>query len=453
MNDDDLEALLHDVASRAARYDRSLESRPVFPPPAAIAGLDALDVDLPDEGLPAVAVVAELDRHGSPATVASTGGRYFGFVTGATLPAALGAGWLGAAWDQNGALPVMSPVVARIDTVALRWVADCLGLGPGIDGAFVSGATMANLSGLAAARHHVLAATGWDVEADGLFGAPSPTVVVGEEAHSTLYKALGLLGLGRRRVVTVPADSEGRLRSERLPDVSGPIIVCAQAGNVNSGACDPFEAIVEWARERDAWVHVDGAFGLWAAAAPRRAELVAGVAGADSWATDAHKWLNVTYDCGIVMTRHPQDLGAAMSATAAYLPDSGGRRAMELSPQSSQRGRSIEVWAALRHLGRDGLADLIERCCRLAGRLAEGLAASGAEILNEVVLNQVVAAFGSTERTNAVIAAVQADGTCWAGPTVWRDRTAMRLSVSSWRTTDADIDRTIEAVSVAHRNV
>ncbi len=453
MQEHELDALLRDVAVRASRYDASVGDRPAFPSADAIAGLDSLDIEMPREGIDAQAVIAELDRHGSPATVASTGSRYFGFVTGGTLPAALAAGWLGAAWDQNGALPVMSPVVTRLDEVALRWVADCLRFGPGIGGAFVSGATMANLSGLAAARHHVLTAVGWDVEADGLIGAPPPTVVVGEEAHSTLFKALGLLGLGRRRVVTVPTDDQGRLRAELLPEVSGPVIVCAQAGNVNSGASDPFVPIVEWARERGAWVHVDGAFGLWAAASPRRAPVVAGVDGADSWATDAHKWLNVTYDCGIVLTRHAEALGAAMSATAAYLPSEGGRRAMDLSPQSSQRGRSIEVWAALRSLGRDGLADLIDRCCRFAGRLAEGLSAAGGEVLNDVALNQVVVAFGSAERTSAVIAAVQADGTCWAGPTVWRDRTAMRLSVSSWRTTGADIDRTIEAIARVIRNV
>ncbi len=443
--------MLTDVAVRAADYLDGLGGRSVWPTADALAELAAFDGPLPTTGTDPTLVLDELDCLGSPATVASAGGRYFGFVTGGTLPAALAAGWLSMAWDQNGALSVMSPIAAALDRVALGWVVEVLGLPAETSGVFVTGATMANVCGLAAARHRVLADVGWDVDADGLFGAPPITVVVGAEAHSTLPKALGMLGLGRRRVLTVPADEQGRLMAEALPAVDGAVILCLQAGNVNSGASDPFGPAIAWAREVGAWVHVDGAFGLWAAASPKRRHLVAGVADADSWATDGHKWLNVSYDCGIALTRHPGDLAAAMSATAAYLP-AGGREPMNLSPQSSQRARGVEVWAALRSLGRAGVTDLVDRCCDHAAALARGLAAGGAEVLNDVVLNQVVVTFGDDDRTDRVIAAVQADGTCWAGSTVWRGRRAMRISVSSWATTEVDIARTIDAMLRCGRN-
>ncbi|HMA15891.1 MAG TPA: pyridoxal-dependent decarboxylase, partial [Kiloniellaceae bacterium] len=304
----------------------------------------------------------------------------------------------------------------------------------------------------AAARHRVLANVGWDVERKGLFGAPEITVVVGEEAHASLMKVLALLGLGRERVLRVPADGQGRLRADRLPDVSGPAILCLQAGNVNSGAFDPAAAAIAWAREAGAWVHVDGAFGLWALAVPGLAPLAEGFRGADSWATDAHKWLNVPYDCGIALVRDRAALAGAMSISGAYLMAGQDREAMMVTPESSRRARAVEVWAALKALGRAGLAELVSRHCRQARAMAEALRRGGAEILNEVVLNQVVVAFGDDARTRRVVAAVQAGGECWAGGTTWQGRAAMRVSVSSWATTDEDIARSAAAILAAARD-
>jgi glutamate/tyrosine decarboxylase-like PLP-dependent enzyme len=306
---------------------------------------------------------------------------------------------------------------------------------------------MANFSALAAARHALLERAGWDVEAHGLFGAPPITVVVGEEVHVSLLKALSLLGLGRERVVRVPVDRQGRMRADALPAIEGPTIVCAQAGNVNSGASDPVEAICAVAHDAGAWVHVDGAFGLWLAVAPERAHLVQGIAQADSWATDAHKWLNVPYDCGIVICRRPEHLRAAMSVSAAYIEGQDERgEPYQYTPEMSRRARGVEVWAALRSLGRAGLADLIERSCRHAARFAAGLRAAGYQVLNEVVGNQVLVSFGDAATTRQVIAAIQAEGTCWCGGTVWQGQAAMRISVSSWATTAEDVERSLAAM-------
>ncbi len=378
--------------------------------------------------------------------MASAGGRYFGFVTGGALPAALAANWLAGAWDQNAFSCMSSPAVALIEEAALRWLGEALALPAAAAGALVTGATMANFTCLAAARHRVLVRQGWDVERQGLMGAPEITIVVGDEAHVTIYKIIAMLGLGRDRVTVVAADDQGRMRADALPDLAGPTIVCIQAGNVNSGAFDPATEIIAAARDAGAWVHVDGAFGLWAAAAPETAHLCAGLAAADSWATDAHKWLNVPYDCGVALVRDAEALHRSMAIDAAYLPSSGARDAIDVTPDSSRRARAVEVWAALKTLGRAGLAELIERNCRQARRLADGLAQAGAEILNEVVLNQVVVAFGDDARTARVIAAVQEGGECWCGGTRWRGRAAMRISVSSWATTDADIERSLAAI-------
>ena len=346
-----------------------------------------------------------------------------------------------------------TPGTAYVEQVALRWLLDVLQLPPGCSGAFVTGATVANLCALAAARHVVLKAAGWNVEAQGLFGAPPITVLVGGEVHPSVSKSLGLLGLGRSRVVKVPVDGQGRMRAELLPVITGPTIVCVQAGNVNTGAFDPIGEICRRAHAAGAWVHVDGAFGLWAAAAPSLRHLTEGVAQADSWATDAHKWLNVPYDCGLAFVRDPHALQAAMAITAEYLPTvSEFRNPADFTPELSRRARGVEVWAALRSLGRAGVAEMIERNCAQAQRFARKLAAAGCEILNEVVLNQVLVSFGDAEKTSRVIQGVQDDGTCWCGPTIWQGRTAMRISVSSWATTDADVDQSVEAiVRVAHR--
>jgi glutamate/tyrosine decarboxylase-like PLP-dependent enzyme len=441
----DRAALLEEAARRAQAYLAGLDGRGVAPAPEAVEALVALDFPLPRAGRDAAEVLARLDEAGSPATVASAGPRYFGFVTGGALPVAVAASWLTAAWDQNTALTVMSPAAARLDAVALRWVAELLGLPDGTSGGFVTGATMANATCLAAARDAVLTRAGWDAAGQGLVGAPPVTVVAGAEAHTTVRKALGLVGLGRDRATVLPVDDQGRALARDLPALAGPAIVCLQAGNVNSGASDPFVPLIAWARDQDAWVHVDGAFGLWAAASPATAGQVAGMAGADSWATDAHKWLNTTYDCGIALVRDPAALRAALEAPAAYLPGVTAREPMHFTPQSSQRARGAEVWAALAALGRDGVADLVERSCRLARRFADGLRAGGHAVLNDVALNQVVVEFGGVE-TDEVIAAIQRDGTCWCGPTTWRGRRAMRISVSCWCTTEDDVEASLAAI-------
>jgi len=438
--------VLRGAAERSLRYLRGIRDRRVAPLPEQVAGLKVLDGPLPDGPTDPAAVLALLDDAGSPATMASAGGRYFGFVIGGSLPVTLAANWLAGAWDQNGGLVVGSPVAAALEETALRWLVDVLSLPPGTGAGFVTGATMANFTALAAARHAVLARRGWDVEASGLFDAPSITVIVGDEVHVSLLKALTMLGLGRDRVVRVPVDGQGRMRARALPAIAGPTIVCAQAGNVNSGAFDPMEQICAAAHAAGAWVHVDGAFGLWAAAAPERSYLTRGVEHADSWALDAHKWLNVPYDSGVAFVRRPEDLRAAMSASAAYLAETEQREPYHYTPEMSRRARGVEIWAALRALGRTGLADLIERNCRQAARFATGLRDAGYDVLNDIVLNQVLVAFGDDETTRRVIAGVQSDGTCWCGGTVWHGRAAMRISVSSWATTDEDVDRSLTAM-------
>ncbi len=438
--------VLHRAAALAAEYLAGLPTRSVAPTPAALARLHSLDRPFPDGPADPTAVLEELHAVGSPATMATAGGRFFGFVVGGSLPAALAASWLAAAWDQDAGLAVLAPGAAAFEEVALRWLLDALGLPPDCAGGFVTGATMANFTALAAARQAVLRRAGWDVEADGLFGAPPIGVVVGEEVHISVLKALGLLGLGRTRVTRVPTDPLGRIRADRLPPLDDRTIVCLQAGNVNTGACDPVRDICPVAHARGAWVHVDGAFGLWAAAAPARAHLVAGIAAADSWALDAHKWLNVPYDSGVALCRDGAALRAAMATQAAYLLQGTGREPDEYTPELSRRARGVEIWAALAALGRSGLADLVERCCRHAARFAAGLSAAGHEILNEVTLNQVLVRFGDDATTRRVIAALQADGTCWCGGTVWQGRTAMRISVSSWATTEQDVEHSLAAM-------
>ncbi len=442
-----MKEILSDACARAIRYLEGLETRPVAPAAAAVARLEAFEEPLPAGPGDPAATLRLLDEVGSPATTAMAGPRFFGFVIGGSLPVSLAANWLAGAWDQNTAYYRATPGTAVVEQVALRWLLDVLRLPPECSGAFVTGATVANLCALAAGRHAVLKAAGWNVEAQGLFGAPPITVVVGAEVHPSVTKSLGILGLGRSRVVKVPVDGQGRMRADCLPPISGPTIVCVQAGNVNTGAFDPIEEVCRRARAAGAWVHVDGAFGLWAAASPAHRHLAAGIAAADSWATDAHKWLNVPYDCGLAFVRDPLALQAAMAITAEYLPtESTHRNPADFTPELSRRARGVEVWAALRSLGREGIADLVGRNCAQAQRFAQKLSAAGFEILNEVVLNQVLVAFGDAATTNRVIQAVQDDGTCWCGVTVWQGRTAMRISVSSWATTDADVDRSAEAI-------
>jgi glutamate/tyrosine decarboxylase-like PLP-dependent enzyme len=438
--------LLTIASQRALAYAAGIDDRRVTPDEAARSALTAFDERLPEDGLDAESTLALLDDVGSPATIASAGRRYFGFVVGATLPVALGAAWMADAWDQNAALPMMSPVAAKLQDVVSGWLVDLLNLPADTGVAFVTGATVANASALAAARDSLLAGVGWDAQSQGLFGAPKINVVVGARAHSTLMKSLGLIGLGRERVTIVPADDQGRMRADLLPDIEGPVLVCAQAGEVNTGAFDPFDDIANWLAPRGGWLHVDAAFGLWALADPGRADLVRGMHRADSWATDGHKWLNVTYDCGIVFVRDLGDLRRTFAATAGYIPPDVGFEAMHHTPQSSQRARQIEVWSVLRTLGRKGVAALVTNACDAARAIATRLESHGFTILNDVVLNQVLVQLDDGPTTEALIAEIQTDGRIWCGPTSWNGSTAMRLSVSSWKTDLHDAEQAADVI-------
>jgi glutamate/tyrosine decarboxylase-like PLP-dependent enzyme len=411
----------------------------------------ALDEPLPEQGADPVEVIERLVAVAGPATVASPGPRYFGFVTGGALPAALAADWLTSAWDQNGFSRTSSPAAAAIEAVAERWVLEALGLPTGAAVGFTTGATMANFTGLAAARHAVLARAGWDVEADGLTGAPAIQILVGDQVHASLLVALRYAGLGAGRAVRIAADDQGAMRADALAGAlgDGPTIVCAQAGEVNTGALDPLADIADAAHEHGAWLHVDGAFGLWAAASPRFRHLARGAERADSWAVDAHKWLNVPYDGALAIVADRDAVRAAMGVSASYLPDEGGREPFDHVPEMSRRARATPVYAALRSLGRQGLAELVERCCDHAQRLGKAMEAlDGAQVLNDVVLNQVLVRFDDDDATTrAVIDEVQRGGEAWLGGTVWHGRAAARVSVSNWSTTEADIDRLAGALA------
>ena len=446
------------AAQIGLEYLASLDERHVGAVADASAIAERLRQPLPDVGEDPTAVVERLASAVDPGLVASAGPRYFGFVIGGALPAAAAADWLTTAWGQNAAVHALSPAAAAAEQVAGEWMLELLGLPAQASFGLPTGAGLGNAVGLAAARHRVLDRVGWDVEARGLYGAPEITVVIGDEAHATLLTALQYLGLGRDRVTRIPTDEQGRMRAdaaiEAVRRTDGPLIVCLQSGNVNTGAFDPAAAITEaTGRHPNAWVHVDGAFGLWAAAAPRLRHLVDGVDRADSWSTDAHKWLNAGYDCGFVAVRDTEAHRVAMSATAAYLLRSEQREPWEWIFDSSRRARGFALYAAIRQLGRGGVAELVERCCALARRMAEQLgAADEVEVLNDVVLNQVLVRFGGDdERTRAVIAQVQDDGTAWMGGTSWHGLAAMRISVSNWSTTEADADASVHAILRAVR--
>jgi glutamate/tyrosine decarboxylase-like PLP-dependent enzyme len=444
--------LLHRTAQIAEEYLATLGDRRVAASLTFEDVLASLDAPLPEQGQDAEDVLDALAAL-EPGMVATAGPRYFGFVTGGALPVTVAADWLVSTWDGPHFGRVVSPSGAAVEDVASRWVLEALGLPHDARVGFVTGATMANFVGLAAVRHRVLASAGWDVEEQGLTGAPPVRIVVGDEVHVSLLKALRLLGFGSGGVERIPADANGAMQPGPLAAAlragNGPAIVCAQAGNVNTGALDPLLPIVAAAREAGAWVHVDGAFGLWAAASPRLASLVAGADGADSWALDAHKWLNVPYDCGVAIVADGEAHAAAMSATAEYLlaSDDG----LTKTPEMSRRGRQVPVYAALRHLGRSGLADLVERNCAQASRLAVAMASvEGAEVLNDVVLNQVLLRFdGDDERTARVIEELQAGGEAWLGGTAWHGMTAARVAFSNWSTTDDDVDRLAAALQDA----
>ncbi len=450
----DYTKIMRDAAERGIRYRESLAERRVGPLPEAKAATAGFEEALSEDGRDDAETLAMLDELGTPASVAMAGPRFFGFVIGGSMPVTVAANWLATAWDQNSVMNEVTPAVAALENVSRRWLCELLGLPQDSAASFVTGATIANFTALAAARHRVLANVGWDVERDGLIGAPDITVIVGDEAHPTLTKSLGLLGLGRDRAVRVPADTQGRMIAEAVPEVDGPTIVCTQVGNINTGAFDPVAEICGAVRPAGAWVHVDGAFGLWAAAVPAMRQQVAGIEEADSWATDAHKWLNVPYDSGVAITRDVDALKSAMAITADYLPtDTEHRNPSDFTPELSRRARGADIWAAIRSLGRSGVEDLIVRCCSHARRFAEGLGEAGYEILNDVVLNQVLVSFGDDETTGRVIEEIQRDGTCWCGGTVWQGRRAMRISVCNWSTTAADVETSLDAMIASAERV
>lgn len=445
--------LFRQAADYAADFVETLDSRPIRDSAEAEELYAALGGPLQEEGLEDRAVLASLVEASEAGLVASPSGRYFGFVVGGSLPAATAADWMATAWDINAGGWTLGSAAMVVEEVARGWIAELLGLPPGVSAGFVTGCQMAHVTALAAARHHVLARVGWDVAADGLADAPRLRVVVGEKRHVTVDRALRLLGIGASSLLVVPADDQGRLRVEELPDLAGgPTIVCGMAGEVNTGSIDDLEAIADAVEGTGAWFHVDGAFGLWAAASPQLRHLVRGVERADSWATDCHKWLNVPYDSGIAFCAHPEAHRQAMAVTASYLvlqDDPFRRDALDWGPEFSRRARGFAVYAALRSLGRKGVAELVERCCAHARLFAELLEASGATILNDVVLNQVLVRFGDGETTRAVIRRVQEDGACWLGGTEWQGEHAMRISVSNWRTTREDVERSAAAILAA----
>lgn len=450
---------LLDIALAQARsWFDALPDRPVRAGVSSDELRRSLGRPLPETGTPAEEVIGALATAGTTGTIASAGPRYFGFVVGGSQPAALAADWLVSAWDQNAGIFALSPLASTVEQITGAWLCELAGLPPTMSFGFVTGGHMANFTSLACARHSVLRSAGWDVEKNGLNGGPPVAICVNEESHYTIFLALRLLGLGSAHLRTIPADGQGRMRADRLAaalrEISGPCIVCAQAGNVNTGAFDPLPAIADVAKEHGAWLHVDGAFGLWAAASPQYAHRVHGIDRADSIATDAHKWLNVPYDCGVVFCADEAAHRSAMSLAAAYIVATGAERdPHEFVPEESRRARAIPVYAALRSLGRRGLAECIERNCRQAQRFGAALRAAGFNVLNDVVLNQVLVSFGTPQQTQATIAAIQQDGTCWCGGTVWQGHTAMRISVCNWSTTDEDVERSIDAIIRCARSV
>ena len=442
----------------ATRYISEVAQRQVGSRMPRADLLAALGGPLPIAGTDPVDVINHLATSADPGIIATIGPRYFGFVTGGAVPVTVAADWLVSSWDQNACLYVTSPAASVMEDIVSGWIVELLGLPATAGVGFVTGCHMANFTCLAAARHEVLRRAGWNVETQGLQRAPKVRVLVGGEVHVSAVGALRYLGFGSDELEFVPVDGQGRMRAEdlraQLGDSASPIIVCAQAGNVSTGASDPIAEIVLMAHARGAWVHVDGAFGLWAAAVPELRPQVRGIEGADSWATDAHKWLNVPYDSGLAIVADTAPLRAAMSMKASYLQrgDDEERIGMDWAPESSRRARVVPLYALFRALGREGLAALVRRNCALARRIAQRLAAApGVTILNDVVLNQVLVQFRDDETTKDVIARVQADGTCWAGGAFWQGQQAMRIAVSNWSTTEDDIDRSADAMLTCYR--
>lgn len=444
---------LKHVANLAQDYLANVPEMSVFPSAEARAGLAGFDETLPVDGASAEETLDLLHRIGSPATAVTTGSRYFGFVVGGALPVTVAANWLATAWDQSPSSEMNSPTGVKLETVAGDWLVDLFGLPVSTGVGMTTGATMANFTGLAAGRTALLSNAGWNVEEQGLYGAPEVKVVVSEEVHVTVEKALSMLGFGKSRVIKVPTDSNGAMIFEETPTLDALTLVCTQAGNVNTGAIDPIGEIAKEAGKVGAWVHVDGAFGIWAKLLESHQQYFKGIELAHSFATDAHKWLNTPYDCGIVLCRDASMLHQAMATTAPYFRADGQNAPKDMVPEFSRRARGVEVWAALRTLGRSGVAAMIDRCCAHARHFADGLRAIGFEVLNDVMLNQVVATIGSAEELAAIRSHVEESGECWFGPTVWKGRHAIRISVSSWRTTEADVDRSLAAIEKATKAI
>ena len=444
-------ALFEQAKDYALDYMKRVGERGVYPSGQALDGLEAFQEDLPDDPGDPREILGMLHRTGSPATVAQTGGRYFGFVNGGIVPAALASKWIADAWDQNPAMYVISPVASVLESVCERWLVDLLGLPAGTAAGFVTGTSAATLSGLAAGRDGLLRRAGWDANARGLFGAPEIRVVLGAQAHSSVYKALSLLGLGNERIVAVPVDGQGRIIPGRIPEPDNRTLLILQAGNVNTGAFDPFTEICRKAREAGAWVHVDGAFGLWAAASEKRRHLTEGIELADSWSADAHKTLNAPYDNGIVFCRDRDAITRSMHMTGSYIVYSENRDGMRYTPDMSRRARGVELWATLKALGRRGVAGLVDDLCDKAGWFAEGLAKEGFTIRNRVCFNQVLLSCDSPEITRATLEKIQASGECWCGGAMWEEEPVIRISVCSYMTTREDIDRSIRAFVAARK--
>ncbi len=438
--------LLKLVETLASDYLSGISAREVFPSKKSLEKLEDLRSDLPENPVDAEMVIRQLHEVGKHTTVASNAGRYFGYIFGGALPASLAASWLSSSWDQNAAFRISSPISAHLESISAKWLLQLFKLPASSAVGFVTGTTMGNFTAVIAARHHLLKQKGWNSKSKGFNGAPEIKVVVGEEVHASMQRALMLAGFGLDQLIKVPTDDQGRMIAEQLPELDVLTLICVQCGNVNTGSIDPLPKIIQKAKNTGAWVHVDGAFGLWSRVSPSRQWMAEGIEQADSWAVDLHKWLNVPYDSGLVICKNATALQDALAVTAAYLPDSPNPEPYFHTPEMSRKARGIETWAALHSLGKSGVADLIDRCSDLALLFAVKLKKAGFEILNEVVLNQVLVSFGDDETNAIMIKRIQEDGTCWAGGTTWKGRSAMRISVSSWATTALDIDKSSEAI-------
>jgi len=450
-----MKELLNKTTDIARKYLKQMNQEKIQVSDENRKRLSGLDFELQDHQVDEQVVIEKLNNLVSPATMKMTSSKFFGFVIGGSYPVSIASNWLTTVWDQNSGLEKTTPATAAVEKISSRWMLDILGLPKQSATAFVTGATVANFTALAAARNQVFNKAGWDVESDGLIGAPDLHIIISEESHPTVYKSLAMLGLGRNRVTKVKTDDQGRISMKHFPEVQDNTIIITQAGNINSGACDPISKICDLAAKKNTWVHVDGAFGLWAKASKKHKYLLEGYEKADSWATDAHKWLNVPYDSGLAFVKHEHALKAAMAITASYLPsENAGRNPSDYTPELSRKARGIDIYAVLHHLGKSGVEELVNRCCECAQQFADGFSRAGFEVMNDVVLNQVVVNFGSEKANLAIMDAVQKEGTCWVGQTHWKGITAMRISVCNWQTNQQDVEESLSIIlSIAKKHI